>query len=357
MNMPMQQPQQQRGIPFLSPVGRYVGGDLFEVMKSDTFGNQPQRTQSGEEKEEFVVKLAYRKDDPNFGPFWEQLKQIGHKEFPHLGQIPNFWDPQNYFSWKIQDGDGLDGNRKPNANKPGHAGCWIVKFSSKFKPRCHYIGRHAPNEQITDPKVIPYGHYIRIGGTTQGNKQQQKPGIYINLDLVEYVYGTETDILDIGGGGMSAAQMFATPPVLPAGVQAITLPPAGLPMGAPQMPGIPGAAPAGLPPLAAPGAMPGMPGAAPVGLPPAAAPAGVPVIPGFSAPTMPAPAMPAPGATPPSMPSQVAVQPHPAILAGPQGMPAAPARQMTALAGAYTYEQYIAAGHTDATLRQAGLML
>ncbi len=42
---------------------------------------------------------------------------------------------------------------------------------------------------------------------------------------------------------------------------------------------------------------------------------------------------------------------------GPAGAAAAPAHQMTAKAGTFTYEQFIAKGHTDATLIAEGLMV
>lgn len=383
MNMPMQ-PQQQKGVPFCSPVGRYVGGDLFEIAKG--YGGRPAVTQAGEPKIEYVVKLAYPKmvngqHNPEFWAFFAQLQQVAQFEFPHLGQIPLFYDPTCRFAWKVQDGDGVDGDGKPNKDKPGHAGCWIVSYKSKFKPKCYYVGRHNPNDAIIDPNVIPYGHYLRIGGNINGNKQQNKPGIYINIDNVEYVAGTPADVIVFAGAGRSAAESFGAAPVLPAGMQPI-MPsaPAGLPpLNAPQaMPGMPPqmqpmpgaiAAPQMMPPAALPvmngpaslgAAVPPAgfpPGGSPMGLPPGAAPAGVPVIPGYAAPTMQAPGLPAPGAIPGSTPlpgsaPPLAVQPHPGILAGPQPVQ----RVMLPAAGAYTYEQYIAAGYTDETLRAQRLM-
>jgi hypothetical protein len=64
------------------------------------------------------------------------------------------------------------------------------------------------------------------------------------------------------------------------------------------------------------------------------------------------PAVPAVTAPPPA---QVAPPPNPAILQ-PPAVPAAPVRVMTAAAGGASYEQLIAAGWTDATLKQHGLM-
>jgi hypothetical protein len=90
-----------------------------------------------------------------------------------------------------------------------------------------------------------------------------------------------------------------------------------------------------------------MPAAAP---PPAAAPGG------YQPPPAGQPYAPAPGAYQPP-PAAPGVQPAPDFMTPPPAPPAAPAHQMTALAGGNTYEAMVAAGWNDATLRQHGYML
>lgn len=288
---------------FLTPVGRLVQGDPFEAQTKNMQG-QPLMTQSGQPTQRYFCAVAFRKDDPGFAKLWATIEQVGRGSFPALNLVPP-WDPNCRFSWKVVDGDGVDDNGKPNANKEGFSGHWVVKFSSSFAPRCFHAGHYAPHEQIQDPKLIKRGYFVRIAGTVEGNGNVQKPGVYVNLSMVELA-GQGPEIVS----GPDAAAIFGSAaPVLPAGA-------APLPMHA---------------------------AAAPVGLPmPAATPAAV----------MPA-AMPAAAA--PAMPAPVAVAPNPAFLAGPPAAPAAP--QMTPKAGGFTREQYHAQGWTDEQLRAQGMMV
>lgn len=320
---------------FLTPVGRFVQGDPFEAQTKNMQG-QPLMTQSGQPTQRYFMAVAFKKTDTAFGALWQLIDQIGRASFPGINILPP-WDPQCRFSWKVMDGDGVDDNGKSNANKPGFAGCWVVKFSSSFAPRCFYAGKYAPHEQIQDANAIKRGWYVRISGTIEGNANMQKPGVYVNLSMVELVGGSPADIIVTGP---DASTVF--------GGQAAQLPPgvAALPMGGPAagLPGMPGVVaaqglPAGLPQAALPATLPGM----------------------QQQPVMP-----------------MAVQPHPGILAGPQGvampqglpqvagvmpmMPGAPptppaAPQMTAKAGGFTREQYLAQGWTDVALRAEGMMI
>lgn len=348
---------------FLTPVGRFVQGDPFEAQTKNMQG-QPLMTQSGQPTQRYFMAVAFKKTDTAFGALWQLIDQTARASFPGINILPP-WDQQCRFSWKVMDGDGVDDNGKPNANKPGFAGCWVVKFSSSFAPRCFYAGKYAPHEQIQDVNAIKRGWYVRISGTIEGNANVQKPGVYVNLSMVELVGGSPADIIVTGP---DASTVF--------GGQAAQLPPgvAALPMGGPAagLPGMPGGVvapqglPAALPHAALPTALPGM-QQQPV-MPTGVLPPGGQQIGGYGAhPTMAG-----------HLPPQVAVQPHPGILAGPQGvamplglpqvpgavpmMPAAPpmapaAPQMTAKAGGFTREQYHQQGWTDDVLRAQGMMI
>lgn len=335
-------------VDFLTPVGRLVQGDPFEAQTKNMQG-QPLMTQAGTPTQRYFIAVAFRKDDPNFPAFYQKLVEVARGSFPTLfnaqGQCSH---PR--FSWKLADGDGVDDNGKSNAAKEGFAGHWVVKFSSSFAPRCFHAGHYAPHEQIQDSNAIQRGYFVRVAGTIEGNDNPQKPGLYVNLNMVELA-----GVGPIISSGPDAASVFGSAaPALPAGAQPLPMN-AATPAAAPMMPGFPSPA-ASLPAPAA--AVPGLPqpnAAAPVALP---------------ATTYPNSAAPAP----------VAVQPNPAFLAGPGvggaasvpavGMPAAqPAPgfgapiappsspQMTAKAGGATYEQFKAQGWTDDQMRAQGYIV
>jgi len=311
---------------FLSPTGRLVQGDPMEAQTKNMQG-QPLMTQSGQPTQRHFIAVAFKKDDPAFAPFYSIIDQTARGSWPSLNIAPP-WDPACRFSWKVMDGDGIDDNGKQNGNKEGFAGHWVVKFSSSFAPRCFHAGHYAPHEQIQDPKAIQRGYFVRVAGTVEGNSNQQKPGVYVNLGMVELVLARPDLVITTGPDASSVFGNSA--PALPAG-----LPPA--PAGLPGMPGGAAVLP-GFPSPALPGAV----AAVPYSLPPtssAAAPAG-------------------PATTFPSSP--IAVLPNPGILAAPAGIPVAPppppaaGPRMTAKAGGATFEQFVGQGWSLDQMRAAG---
>lgn len=247
---------------FLTPVGRLVQGDPFEAQTKNMQG-QPLMTQSGQPTQRYFCAVAFPKTvngQPNaeFAALWQKLEATGRAGFPALNIAPP-WDPACRFSWKVMDGDGVDDNGKPNANKEGFAGHWVVKFSSSFAPRCFHAGHYAPHEQIQDPKLIKRGYFVRVAGTVEGNGNAQKPGIYVNLSMVELA-GQGPEIVS----GPDAASIFGGNPVaqLPAGATPLPMHaaagglPGGLPPGGMVAPGQ--SLPGQMPGAALPGALPGM---------------------------------------------------------------------------------------------------
>jgi len=277
-------------IDFLTPVGRLVQGDPFEPQTKNMQG-QPLMTLAGEPTQRYFIAVAFRKDDPQFPALKAKLVQAAREGFAHLFDAAgNCTHPR--FSWKIMDGDGVDDNGKHNAGKEGFAGHWVVKFASSFAPRCFHAGRYAPHEQIQDPNVIRRGYFVRVAGTVESNGNIQKPGLYVNLSMVE-LSGIGPEITS----GPDASTVFGGTA-------------APLPVGASPLPMHAGTAP-------------------------------------VAAPSTPV-ATPAPAAA-----SVVPTMPNPGILAGPPA-PAAP--QLTAKAAGFSYEQLLAAGWTDAQLRTHGYL-
>jgi hypothetical protein len=285
---------------FLSPVGRLVQGDAFEPQTKDQQGNPlviKSGPNAGQPTQKWFIAVAFPKTDPAWPAFHAQIINVARAAFPQ------FFNAQGQcthpaFSFKIADGDGIDQNGKPNSTKEGFAGHWVVRFSSSFPPKCFYSGRYQAHEQIQDKMAIRRGYYVRVAGTIDGNGNTQgKPGVYINLNMIELVAQGQEIV-----SGPDAASVFGAAPV------------AALPAGAMPLPG--GVAPGGAPMAAA-----AMTPAAPV----AAAPA---------------PAFGTPAPLPPTVPA----------------VPAAPQYRMTAKANGATRDQFIAQGWTDELLRQHGMM-
>lgn len=351
---------------FTTPPMRMVQGSVDEAQTKDMQGNLrvvKSGPNAGQPNPQFFVAGAISKVDPEWPAFWELLVRQAFADFPTLfpfgidaiiqagGPQPWFGQPpqghtqpwvMGDFSWKITDGDSSvfrEGKMVNYAEREGWAGAWVIRCGSAYPPRCFHAGRYAANEQIQEKNVIRRGYYIRVNGTTEGNGNLQKPGIYVNLDMVELsAYGPE-----IVSGPDAAAAFGSGPAALPAGATAA-------PAAAPTPPA-PGGAPV---PFAAPPAAVSATGPTPP------VPVGVSAAP--TSPSSPAPvpyagymaAGPTPGAPAPvaAVPSPLPAAPSvPVAMASPTSGPV----MLPAAQGA-TYEQMIAAGWTDATMRAQGMM-
>ena len=329
---------------FLTPAGRLVQGDPFEAQTKNMQG-QPLMTLSGQPTQRYFIAVAYRKDDPNFGAFYAKLVEVARGSFPHLFDAAgNCSHPR--FSWKLMDGDGVDDNGKPNASKEGFAGHWVVKFSSSFAPRCFHAGHYQPHEQIQDKNAIQRGHFVRVAGTIEGNDNAQKPGLYVNLSMVELA-----GVGPVISSGPDASAVFgASAPQLPAGAQPLPMHAAAMPgamPGAAPFPSLPGASIAA--PLSPPTMNAGMPSAGPAMMSPSSPPLAVAPNPAFLAGPVGAPGVAAPAVGMPSPPLAPAVGAPPAP---PSNVP-----QMTAAAGGATYEQFRGQGWTDEQMRAQGYLV
>lgn len=353
---------------FTSPVLRMVQGSVDEAQTKDQHGNLrvvKSGPNAGQPNPQYFLGGACSKSDPAWPAFWELLCRQAFADFPNLfphgidaiiqagGPQPWFalppqghtsaWVMHRDFAWKIIDGDGMDANGKSNASKEGFAGHWVIRFGSAYPPRCFHAGRYAAHEQIQEKGVIKRGYFVRVNGTVEGNGNAQRPGLYVNLDMVELsAYGPE-----IVSGPDASAAFGDAPAALPAGATAAPMTPAAPPPPAAPAPAapVPAAAPS---PAAVSPAPASAPAPAPytgyMGGPTPAAPA--PAAPAASPPVPAATTAPLPTAAPSSVPPPPPAAPVPAAPAGPQMLPAA---------NGATYEQMIAAGWTDDTLRAHGM--
>lgn len=206
-------------IEFMTPLARLVQGSPFVLNDKDRKG-VPYRTVDGKPKQVCFFAVAIAKNNPEWDAYYGLLYNTARQ------LMPQFFDPQTgacnhpSFSWKISDGDGRDQDGKNNAEKPGWAGHWVVRFSGSFLPRCFEQGRFDESQRITDPARIKLGYYVRVAGSINANTSSQKPGLYLNSDLLALVHlGEEIT------GGRSASDAFGAMP------QSQYVPPGAIPLG------------------------------------------------------------------------------------------------------------------------------
>lgn len=321
---------------FLSPVLRLVQGDAFEPQTKDAVTGLPLTVKTGpnagQPTQKYFIACAGSKTDAEVIKLKALFDAEARTAWPQFFPVPGGPCVNPNFSTKIIDGDGVDQNGKPNNTKEGFAGCWIFRFSSSYPPKCFAAGKYQPHEALQvvgGVNPIPRGHFVRVAGNVSGNNNAQRPGLYVNLNMIEW-----NSVGPVIVSGPDASQVFG----------------GGAPAGGQQMTQLAGGVSYAdhiaqgwtdalliehkrmLPPVAA---------SAP---PPPAAAVGAPPPPGAtSAPPPPAAALAAPPPPPPP------VQPHTAILAG--------GPQMTDLAGGVSYADHIAQGWTDALLIENKRML
>jgi hypothetical protein len=360
----------KKRLDITTPVARLVAGSLYEPRTQDYDGN-PLKVKTGanigKDRVDYSFGIAIAKNpgethwsqNPFFAPIWAHA----HAAFP-AGEAQ-----QRTFSWKIDDGDSTELNKKMkrNCDREGFPGNWVMWFSGSQAPR---IYNAMGTEILLEKDLVKRGYYVQVFGNVTDNSPSQTPGLYINHSMVAF-----------SGVG---PEISSGPDVSQAGFgKGVALPP-----GAVAYTGQPIAPSAGVPVTGAPPLIPAMAIA-----PPPLIPAPVPVAPAAPVPAGPQMTAKANGATyaqmyaggwtdamliaegymvPPPLPVGSApvpsvlapivpvapplpVIPNPAILAIP-AVPAAPARVMLPAANGASYEQLIASNWTDALLVQHGMM-
>lgn len=394
------------------PPSRYVSGDIYEVNQKTDQQKQPRfyapgHKRAGEPMMECFFGIAVPKAPnqtaaalaamglPGFKQGWAIKPQGWDQQYPgvpYWGEViwleahksfPKLVNPQSQrielatFAWKIDDGDDTTpkgDSQIPNCQREGHPGHWIVYLKSGGLPKV-YDDSARP---LLDKGTVKRGWWVEVSGTVSGNGQVQKPGVYLNHDMVCY-RAPDKEITF----GPNPTQVFRGQFALPAGVSAqpvgvSNFPAAGLP-GAPATGALPGNGnplPGGLPVAGAvPAGVPGMlPAGVPAGLPGGsqALPGGIPgagPVQGLGGATvglpgaLPATTFPSNG-LPVGVPAQpTAVQQHPGFLTPQVGLPAAQAAPVLPVgpilnpalaAQGVTWQAMLAQGWTVDSARQAG---
>ena len=131
---------------------------------------------------------------------------------------------RNDFAWKFVDGDSTAVNQKGVAwnSKEGYPGHYVLTATTQWDIT---VCGDDPRVEI-DPKTVERGFWIRVAGNIKGcNDSTQTPGVYLNLEHVQFVRPGE-----VIQGGRSAADAFGSQQAAPAAaahdiVQNVTTPP------------------------------------------------------------------------------------------------------------------------------------
>jgi len=336
----MNAPATQNANTILFPPGRLVQGSLYEGQDKDMQG-APLTVKSGANAGKPTVRYYFAVAIQKTQAQWwleawgSQILAIANAAWPQ-GQTgsPNF-------AWKIEDGDSQipNQNGRKNSDREGHAGCWIVKFSSMFPAKIF----DAQGNPMLQPGLVKPGFWIEVLGTVEGNGNAQKPGVYVNHNMVAF----RAPDKEIQSGPDPRAVGFGRA-ALPAGVTAAPVGAAAFPAAAPGVPASP--TPAGVP-MGAP--------ATPTGPPAANVPPATPM----TAPT-PAAAAPVPVSPSPSFIAPPAAGAAPGVPTAPAAPPAAALDPLGAPAGyrmanpqGGRYEAFRQNGWVDAAMIAAGHMV
>lgn len=193
--------------------GRIVwcsGNTPFEgKIKTDPNTKQIKLNQKGEQVREYGFGLAVPKEELQQGKsaydFWKAVHEEAQKIYPN-------GVPQG-FAWKYKDGDTIDHNGQPFANREGYKGCLVFTLTTTlpitfFK----YEGQNCT--MISEG--IKCGDYVQVEVHVKGHAAygQVKAGLYLNPNAVLFLaYGKE--IINKPSGEQifgSAPPQFNLPP-------------------------------------------------------------------------------------------------------------------------------------------------
>ena len=168
-----------------TPVGRLVRGSLYDFQSTNMEG-QPLVTKTGPNAGEprvvyyFALALAKGAESHwNQTEWGQKIWAEGLSGSPNAAQSPTF-------AWKVTDGDDTSlyspkGNERKiaPADREGHAGHWIMNFSSGGAPSIYsnLSGSLAP---LLTEKAINPGDYIQVFGSVVHNGSTSQPGVYLN---------------------------------------------------------------------------------------------------------------------------------------------------------------------------------
>lgn len=204
-------------IEILFPVGRLVGGSLYQGSDKDEKG-QPlvykTGKNAGQPRTSYSFGVAYKKGGEqhwNATPWGRMLYEEAAKTAASTYQ-------GRFFAWKVTDGDSAEPNKKGNkpCDREGYPGHWVVWFSGNFEPQVYTANG---KERILEKDAVKPGYFVQVFGNAEFNANNESPGMYLNYQLVAFsAYGTE---IVLSSGPDAAAVGFGGP--LPEGASAAPL--------------------------------------------------------------------------------------------------------------------------------------
>ena len=182
---------------FITPLGRHVYGDLFKGDDKG-FQNQPNPIdpETGKPTLKWAFGFAIEKTNPDLPAFIQTLQQEWQAAWPRGEYNQKLTATTPAFSNKIVDGDAAE-----YKDKPGYAGCIVVKFESKYPPSVY-----APDGQrvITNPEELKRGYYFKVMGSITTNGNTAKPGMKMYHNKLLFCYAGE-EIKGSSGFNVDAA--------------------------------------------------------------------------------------------------------------------------------------------------------
>lgn len=197
----------------------WTSGDLFKGQVKNQFGTQtPQLNKQGETQMQYGFGLAVPKSiltpenlaPKKAGEFWVAMHEEAYTLFPSR-QIPPG------FAMKFKDGDGIDQNGVPFAQREGYAGHIILACTTSL-PIKYFKFDPATGQNFQINEGIKCGDYVNVQLSIKAHPAigQGKAGLYLNPNAVQFLgYGKE--IINAPSGD----QIFgAAPPPMPTGASA-----------------------------------------------------------------------------------------------------------------------------------------
>lgn len=189
-------------VQFTTPAGRIVWGhprNSQDVIDSKT--KQPRTDADGNKKKKWAFGLAIPKADcqPLFDAQAAAAAEIFAQGTP------------DGFAWKFKDGDKVDKDGKPYADREGWAGCYVFALETQFQMPPNYEFDYAANRWVDTDKT-KRGDWVTVALNINPHKaisNESKPGLYMNPDVV-MLYKADKEIK--GGSVDPNARGFAPPP-------------------------------------------------------------------------------------------------------------------------------------------------
>lgn len=192
----------------------WVAGDLYKGAPALDMTTKVRRVnRQGEPMTEYAFGLAVPKavlsqsGKGQPGEIWAAMHEEARQIYPN-GLPPSF-------SMKYKDGDGIDHNGKPFADRVGHKDCMILSLKTTIPPK---FFRFENGNNVMVSEGIKCGDYVNVAVSVTAHPGQgtSKPGLYLNPNAVQLV-GIGEEIVNTPSGDTLFGTMA---PAVPAGAQA-----------------------------------------------------------------------------------------------------------------------------------------